>query len=70
MADLMFRAVVPAHIARRWNAIALQSAVDDNYDAEWAGEEDGYVSSSPRGWGKTEAEAIADLVEQLEERAS
>jgi hypothetical protein len=28
MADLMFRAVVPAHIARRWNAIALQQLAD------------------------------------------
>jgi hypothetical protein len=44
------------------------SAVDDNYDAEWAGEEDGWVSSSPHGHGKTEAEAIADLREQIEER--
>jgi hypothetical protein len=46
------------------------SAVDDNYDAEYAGPENGWVSSSPRGWGKTEAEAIEDLREQLEERAS
>lgn len=46
------------------------SAVDDNYDASYEGPEDGWVSSSPRGWGKTEAEAIADLREQLEERAS
>ncbi len=44
-------------------------AVDDNYDADWQGEEDGYVSSSPVGHGKTEAEAIADLVDQIEERA-
>jgi hypothetical protein len=44
------------------------SAVDGNYDAEWAGEEDGWVSSSPRGWGKGEDEAIADLIEQLEKR--
>lgn len=43
------------------------SAVDDNYDAEWAGEEDGWVSNSPRGWGKTEDKAMGDLVEQLED---
>lgn len=39
------------------------TAVDDNYDADWQD-----VSSSPRGWGKTENEAINDLVSQLEER--
>jgi hypothetical protein len=44
------------------------TAVDDNYDADWQGEEDGYVSSSPRGWGKTENEAIRDLIDQLKER--
>lgn len=44
------------------------SAVDDSYDADWQGEETGYVSSSPHGWGKTEAEAIADLIQQIEER--
>jgi hypothetical protein len=43
------------------------SAVDDNYDASYEGPEDGYVSSSPRGWGNTEESAIADLIEQLED---
>lgn len=45
------------------------TAVDDNYDAQWSGEEDGWTSSSPRGWGRTENEAIEDLMDQLEERA-
>lgn len=43
------------------------SATDDNYDASYEGPEDGWVSSSPRGWGKTEEAAIADLIEQLED---
>jgi hypothetical protein len=41
--------------------------VDDNYDASWEGEEDGWVSSSVVGTGKTEEEAIADYREQTEE---
>ena len=44
------------------------SAIDANtYDADWNGER--YVSTSPQGAGSTEAEAIADLLEQIEERA-
>lgn len=42
-------------------------ATTDDYDASWEGEETGWVSSSPIGWGRTEAEAIADLKEQLED---
>lgn len=45
------------------------SAVTDSYDASWEGEEDGYVSHSPQGWGATKEEAIADLLEQIEEKA-
>jgi hypothetical protein len=42
------------------------SAVDDNYDADC--DSDGYFSSCPVGRGATEQEAIADLLEQIEER--
>ena len=45
------------------------SAIDDNYDAAWRGDEDGWVSNHPMGWGETEDEAINDLVAQMEERA-
>lgn len=42
------------------------SAIDaDTYDAEWLGEEDGW-RGGPQGFGATEAEAIADLMEQLD----
>jgi hypothetical protein len=40
-------------------------AVDDNYDADC--DQDGYFSTSPRGNGRTEQEAIDDLLEQLED---
>ena len=44
------------------------SAVDDNtYDVDCDG--DGYFSSCPVGRGVTEQEAIADLLEQIEEAA-
>lgn len=43
------------------------SAVTDNYDASWEGEEDGWVSNEPIGYGATEEQAIANLREQLEE---
>lgn len=44
--------------ASRW------SAVDgDTYDADC--DQDGYFSTSPQGWGATEAAAISDLKEQL-----
>lgn len=42
-------------------------ATTDGYDASWEGEETGWVSSGPEGWGRTEAEAAADLMEQLED---
>lgn len=43
------------------------SAVDDNYDCDC--DEDGFFSNCPIGHGATEAEAIADLIEQIEEAA-
>ena len=44
------------------------SAIDeDTYDVDC--DQDGYFSTSPVGHGRTEAEAIADLMEQLEETA-
>jgi hypothetical protein len=43
------------------------SAVDDDtYDADC--DQDGFFSTSPIGWGATEAEAIADLKEQRRTR--
>ena len=45
------------------------SAIDANtYDADC--DQDGYFSTSPTGRGETEHEAIADLLDQLEERQS
>lgn len=41
------------------------SAVTDDYDCDC--DADGFFSFSPAGHGKTEAEAIADLLEQLED---
>jgi hypothetical protein len=35
---------------------------DDNYDCDC--DQDGFFSTSPIGHGRTEAEAIADLLEQ------
>ena len=43
------------------------SAVTDDYEA-WPDGEDGWTTSHPCGRGATEAEAIADLAEQLDER--
>jgi hypothetical protein len=44
------------------------SAVDDStYDCDC--DEDGFFSTCPVGRGSTEAEAIADLLEHIEERA-
>jgi hypothetical protein len=41
------------------------SAIDSNtYDADC--DQEGYFSNSPQGSGETEAEAINDLLEQLE----
>jgi hypothetical protein len=44
-------------------------AVTEDYDAEFTGEEDGYISPHPVGYGPTEEAAIADLMAQLEDRA-
>jgi hypothetical protein len=44
------------------------SAVTDNYDASWEGEESGWVSNEPIGYGASEAAAVKDLTDQLEER--
>lgn len=43
------------------------SAVTDNYDCDC--DQDGYFSTSPAGHGRTEQEAIQDLLDQLEEAA-
>lgn len=43
------------------------SAITDNYDCD--ADQDGFFSTDPVGYGRTEAEAIADLLEQIEERA-
>jgi len=44
------------------------SAIDsDTYDCD--ADQDGFFSLGPVGHGATEAEAIADLLEQIEERA-
>lgn len=43
------------------------SAIDeDTYDVDC--DEDGFFSTSPVGRGATEQEAIADLLEQIEDR--
>lgn len=42
-----------------WNAIT------DDYDCDC--DQDGFYSNSPVGWGKTEQEAIDELLEQLED---
>ncbi len=44
------------------------SASTDNYDCD--ADQDGFFSTHPVGYGRTKAEAIADLLEQIEERAS
>lgn len=46
------------------------SAIDSNtYDASYEGEDENghHWKSSPAGHGETEAEAVADLIEQLVE---
>lgn len=43
-------------------------AVTDNYDADC--DQDGYFSRDPVGYGPTEIEAIADLLEQSEAMVS
>jgi hypothetical protein len=43
-------------------------AIDDStYDCDC--DQDGYFSTSPVGYGMTQADAIADLKEQVEENA-
>lgn len=42
-------------------------AIDDGYDCDC--DEDGYFSTSPMGNGRTEQEAIQDLLDQIEDRA-
>jgi hypothetical protein len=44
------------------------SAVDDNYDCDC--DQEGFFSNCPIGYGATEEEAIADLIERIEECAS
>jgi hypothetical protein len=39
------------------------SAVTENYDADC--DQDGYFSHDPIGYGKTESEAVMDLLEKL-----
>ena len=46
-----------------WSAID-----DDTYDVDC--DQDGFFSTCPIGHGATEQEAIADLIEQIEENAS
>lgn len=41
------------------------SATTDDYDADC--DQDGFFSTHPIGWGATEAEAIEDLKQQLED---
>jgi len=44
-------------------------AIDaDNYDCDW--NENGFFSNSPAGYGKTELEAIRELLAEIEERAN
>ena len=42
------------------------SASTDNYDCD--ADQDGFFSNDPVGHGRTEAEAIADLLQQIEDR--
>jgi len=46
-----------------WRALDL-----DEYEAE--SDSEGWWSKSPVGYGKTEQEAIADLLAEIEERAN
>lgn len=44
------------------------SAVDaSTFDADWDGELERYVTSCPQGSGATESDAIADLIEKIED---
>jgi hypothetical protein len=49
---------------RRYDWSAIDS---DTYDADC--DQDGYFSHDPVGYGRTEAEAIQDLKDQLEARS-
>lgn len=45
------------------------SAIDEStYDCDC--DQDGFFSTCPIGWGATEAEAVADLKQQMEDRAA
>lgn len=41
------------------------SAITDDYDADC--DQDGFYSNHPVGYGRTEQEAISNLIEQLED---
>lgn len=43
------------------------SATSENYEADWQGDEVGFVGSHPIGFGATEVEAIADYKAQVED---
>lgn len=47
-----------------WSAINA-----DTYDVDYDYESGSYTSKCPQGFGSTEQEAIADLLEQIEARA-
>jgi hypothetical protein len=45
-------------------------AIDvDDYDCDYC-DENGFFSNSPAGYGKTETEAIRELLAEIEERAN
>ena len=46
------------------------SATSPDFDADWRGEEDGWVAFHPIGHGRTEQEAIADYLSLIEEGVS
>lgn len=56
--------VFPPIPCRSYDWIAVD---DDTYDVDC--DQDGYFSTSPVGHGATEQEAIADMMEQIEENA-
>ena len=54
----------PAGITTRWDPKPIP---DRQFD--WVATEDDYDMGRPVGYGRTEADAIRDLVDQLEERS-
>jgi hypothetical protein len=54
---------VKIHVSQQYDL--TYQAITDNYDCDC--DQDGYFSTHPTGWGKTEQEAINDLLEQLED---